>query len=96
MRPPPDFRLRPLIVEHACACALCAAPLRMVERLTPARFTYFVDRDGAGIGRCPGCGQSLDRALRAGTVRRLSGGAHAGRSQPAAWPAAAQAGRPRP
>lgn len=69
MRLPPDYLPRPLLVEHACSCALCAAPLRWIERFTPARFAYFVDADGRALQQCPGCGQRLDRALRAGAVR---------------------------
>lgn len=72
MRRPPDYRHRPLIVQRACLCALCAAPLTMVERFTPARFVYFIDCDGHGLRHCPGCGQSLDRALRVGALRLLA------------------------
>lgn len=68
MRLPPDYLHRSLLVEHACTCALCAAPLRWIERFTPARFAYFVDADGRGLQQCPGCGQRLDRAMRAGAI----------------------------
>lgn len=70
MRRPPDYLHRPWLVEHACTCLLCTTRLRLIERLAPARTTYFVDLDGAGVRFCPGCGQQLDQSLRTGTVMR--------------------------
>lgn len=95
MRLPPDYLHRPLLVEHACTCALCAAPLRWIERFTPARFAYFVDDDGRGLQQCPGCGQRLDRALRAGAI--LMSGIAVAMEAPASIDSATDDGdRPRP
>lgn len=57
---PSNYMLQSRYLHYTGACVQCEMPLRLVERYTPFRVTFFTNVRNEVIIRCQHCSQLLD------------------------------------